>query len=381
MKNPTHASELMYLRGDPTESATGEADVFAKACEANGVTFLCPDPGTPGPRPRSLLAATAAVTTLFDERADTYVFARSTGVRVVLGALAAWLRQHPNRPAPVAAMVLLAPVTASLGAGAALGRFAAPSADELSALRVPTLLVADADDRTGARDTAEALHAVMPASVLVEEHVTRPGRAHAVWERATAFFSDASGTEFGRLRGPQLEVGCHEARELRLLPDVTTEAADILVSAYGRLSHPRDTHVRRMVDHPGLLVWARSGGRLVGCSHIRADGKWGACGTVPEYRGYGIGLRLARLGLRRLPAQFVEVGRNTPHGLRLVLGCGFRPLHEESAVRDILRSAVRREIEPLGVDALGFVYRRKREGGRDTGPLRLCLHHPRLSCG
>ncbi|MFG2373795.1 hypothetical protein ACGFY9_20255 [Streptomyces sp. NPDC048504] len=372
MKNPTHAPKLMYLRGDPTGSASEEAEVLEKACEANGMTFLCPDPGVLGPQPRSLLAATAAATTLFDERADTYAFARSTGVRVLLGASAAWLRQHPNRPPPLAAMVILAPVTASLKAGA-LGRFAAPSADELSALRVPTLLLTDADDRTGARDNAEALHRVMPASILVEEPVPL---GHAAWERAAAFFSDASGTEFGRVRGPQLEVGFHEARELRLLPDVAAEAADILMSAYGRLSHPRDTHVRRMVDHPGILVWARSGGRLVGCSHIRADGKWGACGTVPEYRGYGIGFRLARLGLRQLPAQFVEVGRNTPHGLRLVLGCGFRPLHEESAVRAVLRSAVRREIEPLGVDALGFVYRRKREGGRDTGPLRLCLHHP-----
>ncbi|MFJ9374125.1 hypothetical protein [Streptomyces sp. NPDC101455] len=396
MKNPAHAPKLMYLRGDPTGPATGEAEVLEKACEANGVTFLCPDPGVPGPQPRSLLAATAAAATLFDERADTYAFARSTGVPLLLGALAAWLRQHPNRPSPVAAMVLLAPVTASLTGGAPLGRFAAPSADELSALRVPTLLVTDADDRTGARDSAEALHQVMPASVLVEELVTRHGGAHppaqpdsasgvplahAVWERAAAFFSDVSGTEFGRVRGPKLEVGFHEAGELRLLPDVTAEAADILVSAYGRLSHPRDTHVRRMVDHPGILVWARSGGRLVGCSHIRADGKWGACGTVPEYRGYGIGFRLARLGLRQLPAQFVEVGRHAPHGLRLVLGCGFRPLHEESVVRAVLRSAVHREIEPLDVDALGFVYRRKREGGQDTGPLRLCLHHPRPSSG
>ncbi|MER7563499.1 hypothetical protein ABTZ93_11080 [Streptomyces sp. NPDC097941] len=364
---------MMYLRGDLAGPGREETEVIEAACEASGVTFLCPDPGVLGPEPRSIAVATAVVTTLFDEHAETYAFARGSGVQVLLAALAAWLRQHPNHLSPVAAMVLCAPP---------LEGFAEPSGD-LSALRVPTLVVTEAGDR--ARAAAEALQHRLPCAILVEEPFTRHGcvgasAAHlaraATWERATAFFSDASGTAFGQVRGPELEVGFHETRDLRFLPDVAAEAADVLVSAYGRLSHSRDTHIRRMVDHPGTLVWARSAGLLVGCSHIRADGKWGACGMVPEYRGYGIGFRLARLGLRQMQNQFVEVGRNTPHGLRLVLGCGFHPLHDESAVRTLLRSAVRREIEPLGVDALGFVYRRKREGGRDTGPLRLCLHRP-----
>ncbi|MFD5590989.1 hypothetical protein [Streptomyces griseorubiginosus] len=343
------------------------------------MTFLCPDPGALGAEDRSA----AAVTALFDERAVTYAFARGTGVRVLLAALTAWLRQLPRRPSPVAAMVLCAPVTESWEAGAPLYEGADPFSGELTALGVPTLVIDDTGNRTGAG--TEALWHATHASVLVEESVARHGhngasgasQVRAVWERAAAFFSNTSRSEFGRMRGPELEVGFHNARELRLLPDVAAEAADVLVSAYGLLSHSRETHIRRMVDHPGTLVWARSGGLLVGCSHIRADGKWGACGTVPEYRGYGIGFRLARTGLRQVRDQFVEVGQNATHGLRLVLGCGFRPVHDESLVRAVLRTAVHREIEPVGSDALGFVYRRKREGGKDTGPLRLCLHASR----
>ncbi|MEV5546237.1 GNAT family N-acetyltransferase [Streptomyces sp. NPDC052309] len=298
-------------------SGSGRARLLEAACTARGLPFLCPDLRAVPPLSRS-----EVVLRLLDRRVAALAIVGRAAEGVLTEALARWRRRHPGAPSPVAAVLLCAP---------------APGVRPPEALGVPTRVV----------------HG--------------PG----IWGQAVSCFSEVSGRELWRPGGPRLTFGALALSELRGRPDTAAEAADVLLSAYGTASHPRETHLRRLTTSSGLLVWARADGRLVGCSQVRGDGKWGACGTLPAYRGLGIGLRLARLAQRRFPGQFVEVGRDTPHAVRLVLGCGFRPVRDERTVRSVVRSSVGREIGVIGVDELGVVYRRLREGGGHTGPLRL----------
>lgn len=399
---------ILYLHGFATGPKSRKARIFEAACEANGIDFLCPDLNLPDFARLSFPAMIEVVVNLLNEHDNTYAVASSMGASVLVGSMIELRKRSPDGDLPLKAMALLAPTAdfrssllRMIGSKQAdewlergwksfphhavnriiavshelLDAYSAPTSDELDAINIPAIIIHGAKDDVISRDDAELLHEMLPDSTLIEEseadhRLSQMGAKS--WDRVASFFSEKSDSGFIQSSESGFRFGLYTSRDLSKMPDFVAEATEIIVSSYGPLSHPRDVLVRRMTEDPGILVWARDGSRIVGCSQVRADGKWGACGVLPRYQGRGLGRRLARLGQRQITEQLVEVGKASHSALRLVLGSGFRPVYDKTTAVSVLRSSVRQEIEIIEVDKLGVVYRRQRERGDDTGPLRLC---------
>jgi hypothetical protein len=162
---------------------------------------------------------------------------------------------------------------------------------------------------------------------------------------------------------------------LRSASEVVDEAVTVLRRAYQPRSYPASTHYARILDEPSVLVWARDLSAedrpMVAAAYVRMDGKLGACGLLPRYRGHGVGLRLARLSQKLVYPQFVEVDLAGEVALRMMIGVGFRPVYRADRVKAILASAGHHGVEVQGCDALGAYYYRDRRISTEARPMRL----------
>jgi ribosomal protein S18 acetylase RimI-like enzyme len=108
--------------------------------------------------------------------------------------------------------------------------------------------------------------------------------------------------------------------------EISEEVASVLLRSFGDSAYPAELHDRRLTTEQQRLFVARFSNTMesiIGCSYVRLDGKRGATGVLPEFRGIGVGLALVLESLRELPAQYAEVKVSNSRQIHILSQCGF----------------------------------------------------------